>query len=199
MSIPEVLRRVIDKFMKFPGVGRRSAERMAHFVLNKLSLDEIKVFSEDMIKLKESIKFCSICHNISEEETCSICRDQRRDKGIICVVEDPRDVIAIEKAGGFQGVYHVLLGALSPLDGRGPEDLTVSNLVKRLDSGPAKELIIATDSDTEGEATALYISRLLKGRNIKLSRIGMGIPLGSNIEYADGGTIMKALEARREL
>lgn len=198
-SVPLVLRNLIDKFTKFPGVGRRSAERMAHFILNKLSLAEIKSFSEAMIKLKESIGFCSVCHNISEDQICGICKDDRRDKNIICVVEDPKDVIAIEKTGGFMGVYHVLMGSLAPLEGRGPEDLTIRRLISRLDTNNVREIIIATDSDTEGETTALYLTKLLKPKGIKLTRIGMGIPLGSNIEYADSGTITKALQGRKEL
>lgn len=172
---------------------------MAHFILNKLSLDEIKSLSEVMIRVKEIIRFCSICHNISEEDVCSICKDPGRDKSVLCVVEDPKDVIAIEKTGGFKGGYHVLMGSLAPLEGRGPEDLTIGELINRLNRDDIRELIIATDSDTEGEITALYLTKLLKPKGIKLSRIGMGIPLGSNIEYADTGTIVKALEARREL
>ncbi|HDZ77172.1 MAG TPA: recombination protein RecR [Candidatus Omnitrophica bacterium] len=198
-STPVALQNVIDKFVKFPGVGRRSAERMAYFILNNLSSDEVKLLSEDLVTLKVSIRFCSICHNISEEDTCIICRDTRRDRSVICVVEDPRDIIAIEKAGGFNGVYHVLMGSLAPLEGRGPDDLKIAELANRLTSEVVEEMIIATDSDTEGETTALYLTKIFKPKGIKMTRIGMGIPLGSNIEYADGGTIMKALEARREL
>ena len=198
-SIPLALQNVIDKFVKFPGVGRRSAERMAHFILNKLSSDDVKLLSEDLVRLKASIKFCALCRNISEQEICAICRDSNRDQSVICVVEDPKDIIAIEKAGGFNGAYHVLMGSLAPLEGRGPEDLTIAELANRLSKGNVRELIIATDSDTEGEATALYLTKIFKPKGIKITRIGMGIPLGSNIEYADGGTIMKALEARREL
>ncbi len=198
-SSPLVFQELIDKLRKFPGIGARSAERIAHFILNKLSLEEIKSFSEAMIKLKETIRFCSVCHNISEDELCNICKDSNRDSGVICVVEEPKDVIAIEKAGVFRGIYHVLAGSLSPLDGRGPEDLTLNELIKRLDKNNIKEIIIATDSDTEGETTALYLAKLLKPKGVRLSRIGMGIPLGGNIEYADSGTLMKALEARRDL
>ena len=198
-SIPLALQNVIDRLVKFPGVGRRSAERMTHFILNKLSSDDVKRLSEDLVRLKASIKFCSLCHNISEQEICAICRDSNRDQSVVCAVEDPKDIIAIEKAGGFNGVYHVLMGSLAPLEGRGPDDLTIAELGNRLSKGNVRELIIATDSDTEGEATALYLAKIFKPKGIRITRIGMGIPLGSNIEYADGGTIMKALEARREV
>lgn len=190
---------LIDKLVKFPGIGRRSAERIAHFILNKLSLEEIKSFSETMVKLKESIRFCSVCHNISEDELCNVCKDTQRDKGTVCIVEEPKDVIAIEKTGAFRGVYHVLMGSLSPLDGRGPEDLSINELIGRLEKNNISEIIVATDSDTEGETTALYLAKLLKPKGIKVTRIGMGIPLGSNIDYLDNGTIIKALEARRDI
>ncbi|MDP1852925.1 MAG: recombination mediator RecR [Candidatus Omnitrophota bacterium] len=190
---------LIDKLVKFPGIGRRSAERIVHFILNKLSLEEIKSLSEAMVKLKESIRFCSVCHNISEDELCNVCKDTQRDKGIVCIVEEPKDVIAIEKTGIFRGVYHVLMGSLSPLDGRGPEDLSINELISRLNKNSISEIIIATDSDTEGETTALYLAQLLKPKGIKVTRIGMGIPLGSNIDYLDNGTIIKALEARRAI
>lgn len=199
MSGPLVLRTLVDKLTQFPGIGRRSAERMVHFILNKLSLEQVKSLSEAILALKQTIRFCSVCHNISQEEICAICRDTQRNQSVICVVEDPKDVIAIEKTCGFKGVYHVLMGSLAPLEGRGPEDLTVGGLINRLDKNNIVEVIIATDSDTEGEATALYLTKLLKSKGVKLSRIGMGLPLGSNIEYADTGTIIKALESRTEL
>lgn len=199
MSGPLVLRTLVDKLTRFPGIGRRSAERMVHFILNKLSLAEVQSLSEAILALKQTIRFCSVCHNISQEEVCAICRDTQRNQSVICVVEDSRDVIAIEKTCGFKGVYHVLMGSLAPLEGRGPEDLTVGELINRLDKNNIVEVIIATDSDTEGEATALYLTKLLKSKGVKLSRIGMGLPLGSNIEYADTGTIIKALESRTEL
>lgn len=196
-TFPLSFQALIDKLVKFPGIGRRSAERIVHFILNKLSLEEIKSLSEAMVKLKESIRFCSVCHNISEDELCNVCKDTQRDKGIVCIVEEPKDVIAIEKTGIFKGVYHVLMGSLSPLDGRGPEDLSINELISRLNKNSISEIIIATDSDTEGETTALYLAKLLKPKGIKVTRIGMGIPLGSNIDYLDNGTIIKALEARR--
>lgn len=198
-ALPVTLQNLIDKLTKFPGVGRRSAERMAYFVLNEFSLDEIKSLSETMLSLKQSIKFCSFCHNISEEEICHICKDESRDKSVICVVEEPKDLAAIEKSGIFKGVYHVLMGALSPLEGKGADDLTINKLINRLSQNNIKEVIIATDSDTEGQTTALYLAKLLKPKGINLSRIGMGIPLGSNIEYADADTLGEALKARREI
>lgn len=198
-GVPLVFQDIIEKLVKFPGIGRRSAERMAHFILDKLSLGEIKALSEAMVNLKESIRFCSLCHNISEEELCSICKDARRDKSVICIVEESKDVIAVEKTGAFNGLYHVLMGSLAPLEGRGPDDLTINELINRLSKNSISEIIVATDSDTEGETTALYLAKLLKPKGIKLTRIGMGIPLGSNIEYLDSGTIIKALESRRDL
>lgn len=198
-TAPIAFQGLIDKLTKFPGIGARSAERMAHFILNKLSLAEIKSLSEAMVKLKESIRFCSVCHNISEEELCNICKDTQRDRGIICIVEEPKDVIAIEKTGVFRGLYHVLMGSFSPLEGRGPDDLTLNELINRLNKNSIRELIIATGSDTEGETTALYLAKLLKPKGVKLTRIGMGMPLGSNIDYLDSGTIIKALEARTDL
>lgn len=198
-AMPLTLQALIEKLTKFPGVGKRSAERMAYFILNELSLDEIKALSETMLNLKQSIKFCSQCHNISEEDVCAICRDDRRDKTVICVVEEPRDVMAIEKSGSFHGLYHVLMGALSPLEGKGPDDLNVSRLIHRLGDNSVKEIIVATDSDTEGQTTALYLAKILKPEGIKLTRIGIGIPLGSNIEYTDSDTIGEALRARRDI
>lgn len=198
-AAPAAFQELIEKLTEFPGIGRRSAERIAHFILNKMSLGEIKALSEAMVGLKESVRFCSVCHNIAGEELCEVCKDTQRDKGVICVVEESKDVIAVEKSGAFKGLYHVLTGSLAPLEGRGPDDLTINELINRLSKDSVREIIIATDSDTEGETTALYLAKLLKPRGIKLTRIGMGIPLGSNIEYADSGTIIKALESRRDL
>ena len=161
--------------------------------------EEVKAMAEAMYRIKESIQFCRICNNLSEGQPCRICQDSSRQKDIVCVVEEPADVSAIEKAGNFKGTYHVLLGAISPLEGKGPGDLKIDGLLTRIRQNNIKEVIIATDADTEGETTALYLTRLIKPLGVKLTRIGVGIPMGSNLEYADSLTLSKSLESRREI
>ncbi|MDD5477567.1 MAG: recombination mediator RecR [Candidatus Omnitrophica bacterium] len=190
--------KLIDCLIKLPGVGRRSAERIVAHVLGA-SNDEIKILAECLNKVKENVRSCQICNNLSEEETCKICQDLSRQKDIVCVVEKPSDVTAIEKAGNFHGVYHVLLGSISPLEGRGPGDLKIDGLIQRTKQGGIKEIIIATDADTEGETTGIYLTKLLKPLGVHLSRIGLGIPVGSNLEYADATTLSKSLESRRAI
>ncbi len=192
------IEKLIESLIKLPGVGRRSAERIVAHVLGA-SKDEIKILSEALDKVKESVRSCRICNNLSEEETCKICQDLRRQKDIVCVVEKPGDVTAIEKAGNFHGLYHVLLGSISPLEGVGPGDLKVDGLIQRIKQGSIKEIIIATDADTEGETTSMYLTQLLKPLGANLSRIGLGIPVGSNLEYADATTLSKSLESRRAI
>jgi len=192
------IEKLLECLIKLPGIGRRSAERIVAHVLGA-SKDEIKVLSESLNKVKENVRSCRICNNLSEEDTCKICQDIRRQKDIVCVVEKPTDVTAIEKAGNFQGVYHVLLGSISPLEGRGPSDLKIDGLIQRIKQGSIKEIIIATDADTEGETTSLYITKLLKPSGVHLSRIGLGLPVGSNLEYADATTLSKSLESRRTI
>lgn len=192
------IEKLIECLIKLPGLGRRSAERIVAHVLGA-SKDEIKVLSELLIKVKESVRSCRICNNLSEEETCKICQDLGRQKDIVCVVEKPSDVTAIEKAGNFHGVYHVLLGSISPLEGRGPGDLKIDGLIQRIKQESIKEIIIATDADTEGETTAIYLTKLLKPFGVRLSRIGLGLPVGSNLEYADATTLSKSLESRRTI
>ena len=192
----ESIEKLIESLIKFPGIGRRSAERIVTYMLGA-SKDEIKTLSEALIKVKESVRFCSLCHNLSEEELCKICQNSRRQKDVICIVEKPTDVTAIEKSGSFNGVYHVLLGSISPLEGKGPSDLKIDSLMNRLRQNNIKEVIIATDADTEGETTSLYLTKLIKPLGIKLSRIGLGLPVGSNLEYADSTTLSKSLESRR--
>ena len=194
----ESVERLIDALMKLPGVGRRSAERMVNYILHAPAA-EVAEFSGAINRVKENVGFCRRCHNLSEEELCVICKNAQRDSSTVCVVEKPSDVTAIEKSGNFKGVYHVLMGAISPLDGVGPNELKIPGLVERIRSGTVKEVIIATDADTEGETTALYLTRLLKPLGVRVSRIGVGIPMGSNLEYADAGTLSRSLEARREL
>jgi len=183
---------------KLPGIGRRSAERIVAHILGA-SKDEIRVLSEALTKVKESVRSCQVCNNLSEEDTCKICQDLRRQKEIVCVVEKPTDVTAIEKAGNYHGVYHVLLGSISPLEGKGPSDLKIDGLIQRIKQGTIKEVIIATDADTEGETTAMYLTKLLKPLGVNVSRIGLGLPVGSNLEYADATTLSVSLESRRTI
>lgn len=192
------IEKLIECLIRLPGIGRRSAERVVNYILNA-SKEEINKLSGAINKVKANVRFCSICNNVSEEELCKICQDARRQKEIICVVERPSDVAAIEKAGNFSGVYHVLMGSISPLEGRGPGDLKIESLLGRIKQNNIKEIIIATDADTEGETTAIYLAKLIKPLGINLSRIGLGIPVGSNLEYADSTTLSKSLESRRTI
>lgn len=194
----ESIEKLIESLIKLPGIGRRSAERVVNYIL-EASRDEVNALAAAITRVKESVRFCQECNNLSEEELCKICQDARRQKDIVCVVEKPSDVTALEKTGNFHGVYHVLLGAIAPLEGMGPSDLKTAGLIERIKQGTVKEVIIATDADTEGETTALYLTKLLKPLGISLSRIGLGLPVGSNLEYADASTLSKSLEARRML
>ena len=194
----ESIEKLIEGLIKLPGIGRRSAERVVSYILGAPK-EEVKSLAEGIIKVKESVRFCVLCHNLSEEDLCKICQDQRRQKDVICIVEKPSDVTAIEKSGSFTGVYHVLLGAISPLEGKGPGDLKIDTLLNRIKQANIKEIIIATDADTEGETTALYLTKVIKPLGVRLSRIGLGLPVGSNLEYADSTTLSKSLEARRAI
>lgn len=190
------IEKLIEKLTKFPGVGRRSAERMVAYILSA-PRDDIQGLSDALSKVKENVRFCRICNNLSEQELCRICQDSRRKKDTVCIVEKPSDVSALEKTGNFNGLYHVLLGSISPLEGRGPSDLKIDSLIRRIKEDNIKEVIIATDADTEGETTALYLAKLIKPLGVQLMRLGIGIPMGSNLEYADTTTLSKALESRR--
>ncbi len=192
----ESIEKLIERLMKFPGIGRRSAERMITYILDA-PRDEIQGLLDALSKVKENVRFCRICNNLSEQELCRICQDNRRRKDIVCVVEKPSDVSAIEKTGTFNGVYHVLLGSISPLEDKGPSDLKIDSLMRRIKEDNIKEVIIATDADTEGETTALYLAKLIKPLGVQLMRLGIGIPMGSSLEYADTTTLSKALESRR--
>ncbi len=192
----ESIEKLIERLMKFPGIGRRSSERIITYILNA-PRDEIQGLLDALLKVKENVRFCRICNNFSEQELCRICQDSRRKKDIICIVEKPSDVSAMEKTGSFNGVYHVLLGSISPLEGKGPSDLKIDSLMRRIKEDNIKEVIIATDADTEGETTALYLAKLIKPLGVVLMRLGIGIPMGSNLEYADTTTLSKALESRR--
>jgi recombination protein RecR len=197
-NYPKILDSLIVSLMKFPGIGRRSAERIA-FYLVKADKEEASRLCEAIAKLKQGINLCKICNNLSENEACEVCSDSRRDRTIVAIVEEPKDVLALEKTGTFNGLYHVLMGAIAPLEGRGPDDLKINDLLTRIKEQGIKEVIIATDSDTEGETTALYLNKMLKPLGAKITRIGFGIPVGGSLEYADSSTLSHALEARREM
>jgi recombination protein RecR len=189
---------LIKELEKMPGVGPKTAERLAFYILS-LPREEAKALALSIMRVKDNIGFCKICNNLSEEEICSFCQDERRDRSVICVVEEPKDVSAIEETGVFKGLYHVLLGALSPLDGIGPDEIKIKDLLSRLKSDKIKEVVIATDLDTEGETTALYLAEVIKPVGLKVTRIAYGIPVGSSLEYIDQATLAKALDGRREV
>jgi recombination protein RecR len=192
------LGRMVEAFMKLPGVGRKSAERLAFAVLG-MAKEEADGIAQAILDLKNSSRYCAVCNNITEDETCSICSDPRRDRTVVCVVEEPSNILVLEKTGTFRGTYHALLGALSPLDGIGPEDLKVAGLMERLRAGGVTEVILATNPTVKGETTALYLSRLIKPLGISVSRIAYGLPVGGDIEYADENTVQRALQGRREM
>lgn len=198
LSYARSMQNLIKEFSKMPGIGAKTAERLAFYVL-KLPKEDAECLSQSILKVKLTIRFCKICNNLSEGDLCLICQDESRDRGLICVVEEPNDVSAIEKAGKFNGVYHVLLGHLSPLDGIGPEALKIKELLERVKKEEIKELMMATNSDTEGETTALYIAKLFRPYKFKITRLAYGIPVGSELKYADQATLMKAIEGRLEI
>ncbi len=191
------MRKLIGHLSNMPGIGPKTAERLAFYVLNS-SKEEVKELATSIWEVKQKNNFCKVCNNLSESEICDICSNPRRDNSIICITEEPKDVIALEKAGNYKGLYHVLLGVLSPLDGIGPENLKIRSLMLRLHSEKIKEIMIATNADTEGETTALYLSKLIKPLGIKITRIAYGIPMGSDIDYVSQATLVKAIEGRRD-
>lgn len=192
------LAKLIDKFESLPGIGSKTAQRLAYHVLNMDKAQAID-FAQAITDAHEKIKYCSVCCNFSDDELCPICRNQSRDKSVICVVETPRDAIAMESTREFQGTYHVLHGAISPLNNVGPDQLYIKELLARLNDDTVSEVIMATNPTVEGDATAMYISRLLKPLGIKTTRLAYGIPVGSDLEYADEVTLARALEGRNEL
>ncbi|BDH59902.1 recombination protein RecR [Lysinibacillus sp. PLM2] len=198
MYYPEPISKLIDSFMKLPGIGPKTAARLAFFVLT-MKEDTVSTFAKALIDAKRNLTYCSVCGHITDVDPCQICSDKQRDVSTICVVQDPKDVIAMEKMRDYQGLYHVLHGAISPMDGVGPEDINVASLITRLQDERVQELILATNPTIEGEATAMYISRLVKPSGIKTTRIAHGLPVGGDLEYADEVTLSKALEGRREL
>lgn len=192
------LAKLIEQFERLPGIGKKTAQRLAYFVL-QLPDSEAKEFSDAILEAHEKIKYCKICKNLTDEEVCHVCRSNARDKSIICVVEDPRDVVALERTGDFSASYHVLHGAISPLSGVGPDQLYIKELLSRIAAGPVKEVIMATNPTVEGEATAMYISKLLKPLGVKVTRLAYGIPVGGDLEYADEVTLSRALIGRSEI
>lgn len=195
---PASLERLIDGFASLPGIGRKSAQRLAFHVLS-LPDQEAYAFSEAIASAKRDVKRCKVCRNYTDQEVCPICSSEHRDRSTICVVSDPRDVLSIERAREYNGLYHVLHGVLSPMNHIGPDDIGVKELLIRTAEDEVQEVIMATNPDTEGEATAIYISRLLKPFQIRVTRLAYGIPVGSNLEFADDATLMRAIEGRTEL
>jgi len=194
----EPLARLIQEFKRLPGVGQKSAQRLAFHVLRS-SREDAERLAIALVDVKDKLGVCAVCNNISDGELCNFCRDPHRDQSSICVVEEPHNILPIEMTRQFNGRYHVLHGSLSPLRGIGPDQLRIANLLERIQSGEVQELIVATNPTVEGEATAVYLSRLLKPLGVKVSRIGMGIPVGSDLEFADEVTMGKSLENRREM
>ncbi|MBE2914255.1 MULTISPECIES: recombination mediator RecR [Anoxybacillus] len=198
MYYPEPISKLIDSFMKLPGIGPKTAVRLAFFVLN-MKEDVVLDFAKALVNAKRNLTYCSSCGHITDKDPCYICEDDKRDRSVICVVQDPKDVIAMEKMKEYNGLYHVLHGAISPMEGIGPEDIKIAELLRRLQDETVQEVILATNPNIEGEATAMYISRLLKPTGVKITRIAHGLPVGGDLEYADEVTLSKALEGRREL
>ncbi len=190
--------KLIEEFSKLPGIGKRSAERLAFHVL-KMPKENVERFSKTLVDAKEKIRFCPECQSLTDAVPCSICSDAKRDKTVICVVENPKDVIAMEKTKEFSGVYHVLHGVISPIDGIGPDDIKIKELLLRTKDNNVREIIMATNPSIEGEATAMYISNLFKNFGIKVTRIAHGLPVGGELEYADEITLTRALEGRHEI
>lgn len=193
-----IVENLITQLTKLPGIGRKSAQRLAFFILT-MPHNEAKAIASAIADVKEKARFCSTCFNITDIDPCNICSDPTRDKGKICVVEEPSNIIAIERTKSFDGTYHVLLGALSPLDGITPDKLKIEELIKRIQSNSVKEIILATNPNTKGEMTAKYINEIISPLNIKITRIAYGLPIGSDIEFADEVTLAKAIEGRRGL
>lgn len=192
------LNRLVDVLMRLPGVGAKTAQRLAFYLL-KASREEAMKLAEAIVEVKEKIRVCERCYNIAEEAECAICQDPTRDRSVVCVVEEANDLLAIERTGTFKGQYHVLQGSLSPIEGRGPDQITAKELLGRLGSGEVKEVILATNPNVEGEATALYLARLIGPLDVRVTRIAHGLPVGGDLEYADEVTLGRALDGRREM
>ena len=189
--------RLIEEFYKLPGIGPKSAQRLAYYLL-RMPASEAQALAAAILEVKEKITFCSVCQNVTEVDPCRICASDRRDRSIICVVEEPLDILALERSGSYQGLYHVLHGAISPMDGIGPEELKIQELLARLRSGEVTEVILATNPNLEGEATSMYLTRLLRPLGVKVTRLARGLPVGGDLEYADDVTLTRAIEGRQE-
>ena len=197
MSLPDPLLRLIEELQRLPGIGPKGAQRLAFHIL-KTPREQADRLVDAVREVKERVTYCSVCNNITDADPCVFCSSDARDRDLICVVEEPQNVMAIEKTRDFKGVYHVLMGAISPLEGIGPDDLKIKGLIARVGNG-VREIILATNPTVEGEATAIYLARLLKPLGVRVTRIAMGVPVGSDLEYADEVTMTKALEGRREV
>ncbi|MEI7905211.1 MAG: recombination mediator RecR [Candidatus Firestonebacteria bacterium] len=192
------LSKLVNELERMPGIGPKTAQRLAFFILKSEKAD-IEKLAGSILEAKDKIKYCSVCFNMTEVDPCAVCSSVRRDRSIICVVEEPMDIVALEKTGAFRGLFHVLMGSISPLDGIGPEDLKIRELLERLKKETIKEIIVATNPDVGGEATAIYLSKLIKPLGVKVSRLAQGMPMGASLEYADEVTLGKAIEGRREI
>ncbi|MFW3546238.1 recombination mediator RecR [Staphylococcus caprae] len=198
MHYPEPISKLIDSFMKLPGIGPKTAQRLAFHTLD-MKEDDVVQFAKSLVDVKRELTYCSVCGHITENDSCYICEDKQRDRSVVCVVEDDKDVIAMEKMREYKGLYHVLHGSISPMDGIGPEDINIPALVERLKSDEVKELILAMNPNLEGESTAMYISRLVKPIGIKVTRLAQGLSVGGDLEYADEVTLSKAIAGRTEM
>lgn len=198
MHYPEPIAKLMESYMKLPGIGEKTASRLAFYTVS-MREEDVTNFAKSLISVKRDLTYCSVCGNMTQNDPCEICQDKNRDQSVILVVEHPRDVLALEKMQEYDGLYHVLNGILSPVEGTGPEDINISDLLKRLQDDQVKEIIIATNATAEGEATATYLSRLIKPAGIKVTRLAHGLSAGSDIEYADEVTLLRAVEGRREI
>ncbi|WP_138756087.1 recombination mediator RecR [Paenibacillus sinopodophylli] len=198
MYYPEPIAKLIDAFTRLPGIGPKTAARLAFHVL-RMKEDDVIDFAKALVSVKRNLFYCSVCCNITDTDPCRICQDKSRDQSIICVVQESKDLVAIERMKDFQGQYHVLQGAISPMEGIGPDEIRIAELLRRLSDERVQELILATNPNIEGEATAMYLSRLIKPFGIRVTRIAHGLPVGGDLEYADEVTLSKALEGRREI
>ncbi|MFA5881133.1 MAG: recombination mediator RecR [Eubacteriales bacterium] len=194
----EPVARLIEELSKLPGIGPKTAQRLAFYILNR-DPGEVRELAKAIVQAREKIRYCSVCSNLTDLDPCQICRDESRNRSVICAVEEPRDVVAIEKTREYKGLYHVLQGAISPMEGVGPDELRIKELLARLQNNDVLEIIVATNPNIEGEATAMYLARLIKPLGIKVTRIAHGLPVGGDLEYADEVTLSKALEGRREI
>ena len=192
------LTELVNQFARLPGIGKKTAQRLAYSILEQPP-ERAKQFADALVNAREKIHFCKVCQSLTDLDVCQICSDERRDKSVICVVEDPRDIMAFERTREYTGVYHVLHGVISPLDNIGPDKLRIKELMTRLSDGSVKEIIMATNPTVEGEATSMYISRLIKPMGVNVSRLAYGVPVGADLEYADEFTLIRALEGRKEL